>query len=180
METEEEAISEKAQGTLAIERAGADEIMEFAPDAEDEIFEFQPDEDDETGHFRESNGRKGSYDIERLASAGIDTAAGLNYCAGDRGLYFEMLGDFVLTLEGKINTIDGYFRTDNRKEYEVAVHALKSNARTIGANNLYEQARCLEEAAERGDTEYIKENHKRFSETGMETANAIRKSEILN
>ena len=179
LEAEKEATSERIQGTIAIEASGADEIMEFAPDAEDEIFEFQPDEEDGSEHFRETDSRKGNYDIEKLSKAGIDTAAGLNYCAGDKGLYFEMLGDFVSALKVKLDTIDSFFREDNRKEYEVAVHALKSNARTIGANDLYEQARCLEEAAERGDTEYIKENHKRISETGMEIANVIRKSEIL-
>ena len=109
---------------------------------------------------------------------GIDISAGLIYCAKDEELYFEMLGDFASSLEEKLYATDRFFQEEKWKEYEVAVHALKSNARTIGANVFYEQAKGLEEAAEREDTEFIKDNHKRFSELGRETVDVIRKSEV--
>lgn len=175
----EEAYRTAETVKKAKETNETDVIMEFVPEEDDEIIEFQPDEDDvEIETFQEIDDKKRIYDMNRLADMGIDISAGLIYCAKDEELYFEMLGDFASSLEEKLYATDRFFQEENWKEYEVAVHALKSNARTIGANVFYEQAKGLEEAAEREDTEFIKDNHKRFSELGRETVDVIRKSEV--
>ena len=45
-------------------------------------------------------------------------------------------------------------------------------------NDLYEQARRLEEAAENGDTEYIEKNHDRLLKDARDVADFIRASEV--
>lgn len=137
-------------------------ILDFSK-IEDGIFEFQPDEEDmEIEASQENNDKKRTYDTNRIAETGIDISSGLNYCAKDEELYFEILGDFASSLERKLDVIDRLFREENWKEYEVAVHALKSNSRTIGANDLYEKARELEEYAEIMDAGNINLRHDTF------------------
>ena len=45
------------------------------------------------------------------------------------------------------------------EEYVVKVHALKSTSLTIGAEALSAQAKELELAGKRGDTDFIREHH---------------------
>ena len=126
------------------------DILEFGPEDEDGLDDFGV-KDRETG-----------YDIDRLKAAGFDVAAGLHYCANDEALYFDMLDSFVHSCEGRLEELEGFFQHEDWHGYEVAVHALKSNCRMIGLNTAYEQARALEEAAEKQDTAYIKAEHPVF------------------
>ena len=134
------------------------EVMEFAPAGEDGIMEFEPEDEDSTIGDKDT-GKKQEYDLERLRETGIDVDAGLHYCAGDRSLYFEMLSDFVRTFEGKLEEAERFYHDKNWHEYEVAVHAMKSNVKMIGATSVSELAKNLEEAAENGDTGFITEHH---------------------
>ena len=70
-----------------------------------------------------------------------------------------MLRTFVSEAPDKKSNLQKFFDADDTENYRIAVHALKSGSRTIGAMQLSEQARALEEAAKSGDTEYIKSNH---------------------
>ena len=49
--------------------------------------------------------------------------------------------------------------TSDWKNYCVYVHSLKSTSKMIGASELSEKALKLEEAANREDVDFIKENH---------------------
>ena len=89
-------------------------------------------------------------------------SAGLNYCAADEALYFEMLDDFCSSFERKLMEKDRLFLEENWHDYGIVVHALKSNAKMIGGTSVYEFAKALEEAAQNNDTRYIKEHHKRL------------------
>ena len=55
------------------------------------------------------------------------------------------------------------------------VHALKSTSKTIGAIELYERALSLEEAAEKKDEDYIRENYPAFAQDYQELAETISK-----
>ncbi len=173
----EEAYRTAETGENVETTTETDGIMEFAPE-EDGIFEFNPDEEDMKIADSQANDKKRIYDMNSLAEAGIDISAGLNYCAEDEGLYFEMLGDFVSSLERKLDTIDRLFHEENWKEYEVAAHALKSNARTIGENNLYEMAKELEESAEILDVSHIKLRHADILKCARQTGENIKGCEI--
>ena len=51
------------------------------------------------------------------------------------------------------------YESGNWPDYAVKVHALKSTSLTIGAEALSAQAKELELAGKRGDTDYIREHH---------------------
>ena len=167
-------LPEQAYGDNGADCASEEEgVMEFAPeDAEvlefepkedaEEFLEFRPEEENEEDEAAFAAGdivRKTKYDLEKLKALGMDTVVGLSYCAGDEELYFEMINDFLSSCDGKIEELDGFYQREDWHAYEVAVHALKSNVRMIGLNRVYEQAKNLEEAAERKDAGYIKERH---------------------
>lgn len=143
---------------------GAETLGEAAESSwigQGEIMEFEAEDEDNTDSFEEFE-KQPAYDVERLKESGLDVDAGLNYCAGDQALYFEMLIDFIGACEGKLAEADRLYHEENWHEYGVAVHAMKSNCRMIGMNDAYEQARALEEAAENGDAVYINANHASF------------------
>ncbi len=48
------------------------------------------------------------------------------------------------------------------RSYEVLIHAIKSNARSIGAEELRALAASLEDAASKGRMDIIKADHKAF------------------
>ena len=148
-------------------------IIEFAPVEEDGILEFAPDEEDGSGIYEDA-GKKADYDIDILRKYGIDVDAGLNYCAGDESLYFEMLSDFIGTCEGKIAETDRLYQDENWHDYEVAVHALKSNAKLIGATSASKLAKELEEAAAGNDTGFITGHHEALLSMVKDVADMVR------
>ena len=75
----------------------------------------------------------------------------------DEELFLEMIDEYLIWETP--NELDGYFEAKNWKNYEIAVHALKSTSLNIGAKELSEHAKALEFAAKDSDIEYIKEHH---------------------
>jgi HPt (histidine-containing phosphotransfer) domain-containing protein len=147
----------KDDSILKFEMENKDCIVEFEPQSGD-ILEFEA-MDESTQEDGEYAVQKRAYDLDRLKDVGIDVTSGLDYCANDEALYFEMIDDFITSCDGKLREINRLFLDKNWRDYEVSVHALKSNARMIGAMSIYEQAKKLEDAAEGGDIEYIKKHH---------------------
>lgn len=131
--------------------------------------EKEPAEAEETGEFEilefpsvdEAEEEEGgiAYDLERLREHGFDTEDGLEYCAGNVDLYYEMLEFFGDSCPEKSEALQSFYDVRSWKEYEVKVHALKSNARMVGANDLSEKAGELEKASGDKDTAFIDANH---------------------
>ena len=96
---------------------------------------------------------------ERLTRAGVNVELGLAYCSGDEEFYREMLRMFFAQSGDKRAEIVSLYESANWTDYAVKVHALKSTSLTIGAEALSAQAKELELAGKRGDTDYIRENH---------------------
>ncbi|MCI8622275.1 MAG: response regulator [Provencibacterium sp.] len=94
-----------------------------------------------------------------LAQAGIHVEKGLEYCSGEDDFYLEMLQMFRSQYPEKKAEIVSLYESANWTDYAIKVHALKSTSLTIGAEQLSEQAKALELAGKRGDTEYIHNNH---------------------
>ena len=84
---------------------------------------------------------------------------GMTYCAGDKEFYVDMLKEYIDSYEEKSQQLNKLFRTKEWSQYQIYVHALKSTSRTIGANDLSELARSMEEASSKGDGEYIGKYH---------------------
>ncbi len=141
------------------EESGACEVMEFAP--QEDVIEFAPQDEvlefDPVGDIDDNPPLK--YDLKKLAKCGIDTDAGIRYCADDADMYGEMLGDFVAACDKKCKAIEAAYETTEWHDYAILVHALKSNARTLGMNDLADMALSMENAAKDEDSTLIIQNH---------------------
>ena len=102
------------------------------------------------------------YDELQSRFPELTVETGMMYCGDSEEFYMEMLGEFTrLNLN---DTIREEARTGNWKNYQVHVHALKSSARTIGADDLFEHARLLEEATKESNLDYISEHQEEVLE----------------
>ena len=100
------------------------------------------------------------------------------YCAGDAAFYRNMLADYADSCEKRLSELEAALHSDNIKEYQTLVHALKSISKTVGADDVSELARSLEDAAKRDDATDIRSRHGTLAELFTEKAAAIRR--ILN
>ncbi len=95
---------------------------------------------------------------DKLLSGGVDYRKALHYCAYDEELYRSLLERFVEEKSQKTDDLERYFNEDDLKNYAIVVHALKSNAKMIGALDLSEMARELESAAKEDRKGIIQRN----------------------
>ena len=163
----ESAYKEKADNAVAEEKK---ETAAPSPADDPDILEFYPEE---AGENTGAGTAKSAYDSEKLASAGVDVSVGLGYSGNDEEFYGEMLDEFASSFDGKISALDGFLADENWKDYNVKVHAMKSNAKMIGAEALSLQALKLEEASKKEDIDYIKENHGILAGSGRKLVKAI-------
>lgn len=102
----------------------------------------------------------------------LDVKSGLQFCAESKMFYMEMLHEFI---NGKRDEeLSEYLRKEDWDNYRIKVHALKSNAKTIGATELSEEARMQEMAAKGNRTEEVVSNHQALAEHYQELQNCIR------
>lgn len=118
------------------------------------ILEFAPESSDVNG-----GGSGEAEAIEKAKKAGLNTEDGISFCGNDVPFYLEMLSDFVTAQPEKEKTLNECFANSDWKNYQIHMHALKSNLRSIGAEDLSELARTLEKAAEDEDVTLLKEKH---------------------
>ena len=119
---------------------------------DDEVMEFSP----ETAECRK---QKGNALIESAKKLGLNTENGLKYCANDISFYSDMLSEFISSKPEKERTLTECFEKEDWKNYKVYAHALKTNMRSIGAEDISNLAKELEDAAECGDTDKVREKH---------------------
>ncbi|MBR6380303.1 MAG: response regulator, partial [Lachnospiraceae bacterium] len=86
---------------------------------------------------------------------GIDVRAGMKNCMKEEILQ-GAVHDFYVTLSDGPERIEGFLQEGDLRNYTVAVHALKSSARLIGATKLSQQAAHLESCGDAGDLESVK------------------------
>ncbi len=97
--------------------------------------------------------------FDSLTQAGINVEMGLDFCAGEKDFYVEMLQMFDSQAEEKKQELEDLYKAGNWADYAVKAHALKSTSLTIGAEGLSAYAKTLEQAGKNEDAEYIRENH---------------------
>lgn len=107
----------------------------------------------------EAPAKSAALPYAQLIQAGINVDKGLDYCCGEEDFYLEMLQIFHAQGEEKMQEIADLYEAANWKDYAIKVHALKSTSLTIGAEQLSEHAKALEQAGKSGDVEYIKKHH---------------------
>ncbi|WP_408071692.1 response regulator [Butyrivibrio sp. JL13D10] len=96
--------------------------------------------------------------IESLKGVGIEADAGIEYCA-DADAYLEILKFFAKDCPNKIAALNDSYESQDWHGYDVKIHALKTNLRTLGMPGLGEKAFALEKAAKAADVDYIMANH---------------------
>ena len=84
---------------------------------------------------------------------GLNTADGIAHC-GSVDSYLDALTVFAQSVTSGAKEIANFYKMSDWKNYTTKVHALKSSARVIGANELSDRAKRLEDA---GNSGYINE-----------------------
>ncbi|MBO6230954.1 MAG: response regulator [Ruminiclostridium sp.] len=102
--------------------------------------------------------------LGKLEKSGVDTKTGLGYCMKDPDFYRTLLVQFATESEEKQRLLERYFTERNLHDYEIIIHGVKSNSKTIGCMSLSEEARELEAAAKEGREDYIEGHHGRAME----------------
>lgn len=102
--------------------------------------------------------------LQELEKLSISTKKGLLYCAGDEDFLIDMLKDYVAAYPEKSAELEECYQKQEWKDYQTYAHALKSTSKTVGAVELSEEARLLEEAVGNGEFAYINANHEGLME----------------
>lgn len=89
----------------------------------------------------------------------IQEETGLVYAGGNSEVYHENLKVYWKNGEEHKQTLERCFTQDDRKQYVIEVHALKSSSLSIGAVELSELAKTLEFAGKADDYETIRKKH---------------------
>lgn len=119
------------------------------------ILEFEPMDIEASGDGMVSSDEI----IQKIKNIGLSADDGLRFCGGDEDFYIEMLKDYVGAYEGKAQELERFFERKDWHEYQTMVHALKSTSKTIGATDIFERAKSLEEASGKVDVDFIEKNH---------------------
>ena len=86
----------------------------------------------------------------------IDLDLAVNNCGSVETLE-EVIFDFYSSIDAKSDAIENYLKEEDIRNYTVLVHALKSSARIIGANELSTMAAELEDLGNRANIDLIQE-----------------------
>ena len=114
-----------------------------------------------------------SLSIDKLREIGLNVDAGLMYTCNDEAFYMELLSDYAKSAPDKCSDLSSFLENNDLKNYEILVHSLKSASKTVGADDVSEQARALEEAARNQDEGFVKANHEAFTASFKELAAKI-------
>lgn len=100
--------------------------------------------------------------LESLKSIGINTEDGLAYCAEDEEFYGEMIEEYITEKDDRAKELAESFDERNWDRYRIAAHSIKSTSRMIGAEDMSEAARSMEQAAKDNDEEKLLSEHALF------------------
>ena len=93
----------------------------------------------------------------------LEPDEGIRYCGSEDG-YLEALEIFEKSIEAKAAAIEENLSALDLAAYTIAVHSLKSTARTVGASSVSELAKELEQAGNDGDIETLRRDTPRLLE----------------
>lgn len=93
-----------------------------------------------------------------LVSNGVDVEKGIENTM-DFETYDEILLDFCSTFPQEVNKFNEFKIAGDMVNYEIIVHALKSNCRTLGFISTGEMFYQHELASKQGDINYVNEHY---------------------
>ena len=111
--------------------------------------------------------------VEELEKAGFDTEKALVYTQNDLDFYKTILNGFAMERADRTSKLDDLMASGKLVDYSVIIHALKSNARTIGATELAEAAASLEMLSKNGEKDKAMAEHGPAMKLYKETADTI-------
>lgn len=97
--------------------------------------------------------------FKTLEAGGIDVKTGLSYAMDEQDFYLELLQDYASNMDKTKSELMNYFEHKDWKKYNIRIHSLKSQSKTIGATALSDTAKMLEDASKSSDEAYILSNH---------------------
>lgn len=106
------------------------------------------------------------------AIEGVDVDEAVSHC-GSAGLYKEILTAFVNVIDGCVDEAKALYNNGELKDAAIKIHAIKSQARTIGAYELGEFAEMLEMAAKDEDVKKLDDNVDALFDRCMELRDKI-------
>ncbi|MBR2179262.1 MAG: response regulator [Selenomonadaceae bacterium] len=89
---------------------------------------------------------------------GLSLKAGIEHC-GSKEAYLDVLNVFANSIASASKEIEKYFIAEDWRNYTTKVHALKSTSKVVGAEELSERAKRLEDAGNSGYIDEIKQDH---------------------
>jgi len=93
-----------------------------------------------------------------LVQNGVDVDKGIENTM-DFETYDELLLDFCTTFAEEVNKFNAFKLAGDMVNYEIIVHALKSNCRTLGFTNTGEMFYQHELASKQNDINYVNEHY---------------------
>ncbi|MCH5257385.1 MAG: response regulator [Lachnospiraceae bacterium] len=151
---------------------------EWAADASKTIERIETIENIETIETAEPVGDT-MADDDKLVIGDLDIEKGILYC-GSKSAYLEILEECYIEGADERSNIEKLFEEKDWKNYTIRVHALKSTMKSIGANNLFEMAKALEEAGRNIDIDYILQNHEAVLAEHRRVMNEIAQAPVLS
>lgn len=97
--------------------------------------------------------------IEELVKAGFDTEKAMVFTHNDIDFYRTILTVFASEYDERYVKLSEYYRDKKWKDYSILIHAIKSNATTIGAMKLAEVAALMEQATKNEEEDKINNEH---------------------
>ena len=134
-------------------------------DIEKTLKKYLPVDVIENGASEASGGNKPKLSMDKLREIGLNVDAALRYTCDDEDFYMELLTDYANSAEDKCGELSSYLEKGDLKNYEILVHSLKSASKTVGADDVSEQAKALEEASRNQDSAFVNAHHDAFVES---------------
>ncbi len=105
--------------------------------------------------FEPQNAEEFDIRESQLYLMGFNLRNGLRYMGGDKALYGKVLHDFHSILQEKETALQDFLQKGDMPGYTIIVHSLKGNARSVGADDLADEAFELEKMAKAGQLEDV-------------------------
>lgn len=157
--------------TLELERILKKVLPKSAISYVDESEKYSSNIQNTLGVSDENNSDE--VELSKLNSVGINTQSGIQYCLGDSRFYVELLTKFVKESTRKETDISRFYEQGDFDNYAIIVHALKSNAKMLGADELSENAKMMEAAAKKCDESFMNDYHEKLLEQYRQIVQSI-------
>jgi len=105
---------------------------------------------------------------------GLDINKGIERFGGDEDMYFDILRVFVTNTTPLLESIRN-ISPDGQAGYAVTVHGIKGSSRSIGADEVADNAETLEKAAKAGDFKFVAANNPAFLTSSWRLISEIEK-----